>query len=175
MAAAVRLQSQEQRGCSPKVILVTTSGASEQMGVTARPDACISIDCAERELLAMVEQLAARRVDAPRGGLAPGALRRVTEHIESRLAHRIDVDDMAEIAGLSPCHFGRAFKQSLGVPPHRYVMERRIEAAARLIRDSGRKLAEIALDVGFCDQSHFTRLFASHHGVTPLAFRRLNR
>lgn len=110
-----------------------------------------------------------------RGGLAPGALRRVKEHVEALLFDRIEVGDLARLVALSECHFSRAFRQSMGVPPHRYILGRRIEAAARLIADSDRALSEIAVTVGFSDQSHFTRTFLRFTGETPSAFRHRNR
>lgn len=118
---------------------------------------------------------AAPSPDVPRGGLAPGALRRVREHVESRLAERIDLATMSSLAGLSAPHFARAFKQSVGVSPGRYVRSRRIDAAAKLIESTDLPLAEIALEVGFSDQSHFTRTFAELTGDTPRAYRRKHR
>lgn len=110
-----------------------------------------------------------------RGGLAPGALRRVREHIERSLSERIDMRGLAELARLSTCHFSRAFRQSVGVPPHRYVMARRIAVAAGLIEQTDRALTDIALAVGFSDQSHFTRAFARVRGETPGTYRRRHR
>jgi hypothetical protein len=68
-----------------------------------------------------------------RGGLAPSVKRRVCEHIEQVIATRFPLSELAAIARLSECHFARAFKQSLGVPPHRYLMQRRIARAALII------------------------------------------
>lgn len=98
-------------------------------------------------------------LDPPRGGLAPRALRRVREHGEARLAEKIDLATMAGLAGLSPPHFARAFKQSVGTPPYRYVLRRRIDLATRLLENTDRPLADIALDVAFYCQSHFARTF----------------
>lgn len=110
-----------------------------------------------------------------RGGLAPGALRRVREYVSQRLGDRIDLAQLAEIAGLSACHFSRAFKQSMGVPPHRFVMRERVVAAARLVRSTNRSLLDISLELGFSDQSHFTRCFSEVIGDTPRAYRRQHR
>jgi transcriptional regulator GlxA family with amidase domain len=111
----------------------------------------------------------------PRGGLAPGALRRVREHVERHIAHALDVTELAAIAGLSESHFSRAFKQSTGMSPHRYVLGRRVRVAAELLRDTAYLVADIALAVGFSDQSHFTRRFAAIMRETPGAFRRRHR
>ncbi len=110
-----------------------------------------------------------------RGGLPPGALRRVRDFVAQRMSERIELCQLAQIAGLSVCHFSRAFKQSVGLPPHRYLMRERISAAALLIRTTDRPLVEIALEVGFSDQSHFTRCFSDVMGDTPRDYRRMHR
>lgn len=107
-----------------------------------------------------------------RGGLPAGALRKVSEYIERELANPISLHDLAAMAGFSDCHFARAFKQSTGMPPHRYLMQRRVERAAALIQGTTRPLSEIALEVGCCDQSHFSRLVARATGQTPRDLRR---
>ena len=97
------------------------------------------------------------------------------EHVERRLAEKIELADLASIARLSECHFSRAFKQSLGLPPHRYLMMRRIASAAELIKTTDRPLTQISLEVGFSDQSHFTRVFGDITGETPRSYRRRHR
>jgi len=119
---------------------------------------------------------AASRTSSPvRGGMTPRTLRRVREHIDDQLDAKVSLPDLAQVAGLSLGHFSRAFSQSVGMPPHRYVRLKRIEAAAQLIRDTDRTLADIGQTVGFSDQSHFTRVFAQVLGETPAAFRRRHR
>ena len=120
------------------------------------------------------------------GGLSPAIRRRTAEVIEARLAEALALDDLAEAAGLSPFHFAKMFKASFGVPPHRYVTERRIARAKDLLgKDlpgkslpgedfsaAGREsLAEVALACGFASQSHFTRRFKQATGFTPAAWR----
>ena len=112
---------------------------------------------------------------APRGGLAPGVLRRVVDHIERHLGERVEIGALAMLAGLSDCHFSRAFRQSVGMPPHRYVMSRRIAVGAGLLKRTTRPMTEVALSVGFADHSHFTRMFVRMTGETPSAFRRRHR
>lgn len=107
-----------------------------------------------------------------RGGLSPGALRRCLLFVERELARPIPLHELAMQAGLSDCHFARAFKQSTGLPPHRYLLARRIEAALALIQGSDRSLTQVALEAGFCDQSHLCRAVARATGRTPRALRR---
>jgi transcriptional regulator GlxA family with amidase domain len=114
----------------------------------------------------------AMRTPQARGGLSAGTLRRINEYIEGGLSNPISLHDLASMAGLSDCHFARAFKQSTGMPPHRYLMKRRVERAAALIQGTNRPLSQIALEVGFCDQSHFSRLVARATGQTPRELRR---
>jgi len=113
--------------------------------------------------------------DVPRGGLSPGALRRVREYITSHLHENLEVATLASLAGLSAYHFARAFKASVGMPPHRYLLEQRIRKAADLIERSEQALVSIALTVGFADQAHFSRSFLALVGITPSQFRRAHR
>lgn len=101
------------------------------------------------------------------GGLAPAIRRRLVEFIDARLDTALTIDELAEEAGLSPFHFARAFKRSMGEPPHRFVQRRRVERAKDLIRDGRMSLAEVALACGFSSQSHFTARFREFTGVTP--------
>jgi AraC-like DNA-binding protein len=107
-----------------------------------------------------------------RGGLSPGVLRRVREYVDAHLEQNIDLERLADIAGLSRCHFARAFKQSVGAAPHSYVMCQRLARAQELLAGTSRSLAEIALMTGFSDQSHFTRAFSGAVGTSPGAWRR---
>jgi AraC-like DNA-binding protein len=110
-----------------------------------------------------------------RGGLSPGVLRRVREYIDANLEADVGLDALAKVAGLSRCHFARAFKQSVGTTPHNFLMHRRFCKAVEFIADTNLPLAEIALAAGFSDQSHFSRRFRQYIGVSPSAFRRSQR
>ena len=111
--------------------------------------------------------------DRVRGGLSPATLRRIRDYVDANLDKTIDIDSLARTAELSPYHFARSFKQSEGVTPHSYVVERRIAKARELLTGTGRPLSEIALEVGFADQSHFARRFRQTVGVSPGQFRKL--
>ncbi|MBB3178133.1 helix-turn-helix transcriptional regulator [Variovorax sp. Sphag1AA] len=166
----------------PRVLLVRGEEPVADSMAEDDVDGSVSLACGADELIDAVRRLASQapsmRAALPsdaRGGLAPWVLRRVREHVWSKLAERIELRELAAIAGLSACHFSRAFRQSMGCPPHRYVMECRVEMAAAVIRQTERPFGEIALDVGFSDQSHFTRTFMQYMGETPRAFRRRHR
>ncbi|MGJ4944616.1 helix-turn-helix transcriptional regulator [Bradyrhizobium sp. HKCCYLS1011] len=105
------------------------------------------------------------------GGLSPRQLRQTCEFIVKQLAQDICLDDLAELTGLTAKHFARAFKQSMGLPPHQYLIAQRIEAAKRHLISGDTSLAQIALACGFADQSHFTATFRKVVGVPPGTFR----
>jgi AraC family transcriptional regulator len=106
-----------------------------------------------------------------RGGLSERKLRAALEYIEEHLDSDLTLDDLAAVAHLSPYHFARMFKTSTGLPPHQYVITRRVERAKRLLRDGGDlTLAQVAARSGFWDQGHFTRHFKRLVGVTPKRF-----
>ena len=109
---------------------------------------------------------------AARGGLAPWQLRRAKEMLVSRLDEAISLTELARACSLSPGHFARAFRQTTGQPPHRWLMEQRIEKAKQLLVDSTLTLAQIAQTCGFADQSHFTRVFAQLVQSSPGQWRR---
>jgi AraC family transcriptional regulator len=107
-----------------------------------------------------------------RGGLSAAAKRRVLELIHAALDARLTVEALAREAGLSPAHFARAFRESLGQPPHQYLLTLRLERARRLLEATAASLSEIAQRAGFADQAHFTRLFKRAFGITPGAIAR---
>jgi AraC-like DNA-binding protein len=126
---------------------------------------------------ALAAQVVRRFVDrsaimlAPSNGLSRDRLTRVRDYIEAHLDDRLTLTDLAGVACLSPYHFSRSFKGSVGIGPQRYVMRRRLERAKTLIRRTAQPLAEIALQVGLCDQSHLTSMFRRETGVTPGRYR----
>jgi AraC-like DNA-binding protein len=107
-----------------------------------------------------------------RGGLSRRQQRRVVEMLDANLDGTVSLTGLATECGLSVRHFARAFKESMGLPPHRYLLKRRIETARGLLLSSKLSLHEIALTCGFTDQSHFTRVFTASMGISPGALRR---
>jgi len=110
-----------------------------------------------------------------RGGLAPLQKRRVLDYIDEHLSDELGLVELSGIAGLSPHHFGEALKASVGKPPHRFVMERRVEHVMELLRNEELAIAEIAHAAGFSSQSRLTENFRRVTGLTPGQFRRSRR
>jgi AraC family transcriptional regulator len=104
-------------------------------------------------------------------GLSAAKLQLVTDYINDHLDLDLKLTALSAIAQISPYHFLRLFKKSLGVTPHQYILHRRIERAKYLLRSSSLDISEIALKVGFCDSSHLTRCFKSILGNTPSQWR----
>jgi AraC family transcriptional regulator len=109
------------------------------------------------------------------GGLSPAAIQRVQVFVEANLAAPIHLRDLAARAALSPFHFARSFKQSIGTTPRAFVEHRRIERAKRLLRQTRQPIATVAIDSGFGTQSRLTTVFKRHTGLTPAAYRGAHR
>lgn len=128
-----------------------------------------------RRAAAILQELDATVAVTPpprRGGLAPWQIRKVASHVEAHLDQPIRNEDLAALVRLNPSHFGRAFRNSFGEPPHEYVIRRRVQRAQGLMLSTGASLSEIALNCGLADQSHLTRLFRRFAGESPRAWRR---
>jgi AraC-like DNA-binding protein len=124
------------------------------------------------ELLGEIDRPAAAARNEIRGGLAAWQIRKVTHHVEAHLDCTIRNEELAALVRLTPSHFGRAFRNSVGEAPHEYVIRRRIERAQGLMLSTNANLSEIALNCGLADQSHLTRLFRKLVGESPRAWRR---
>jgi AraC family transcriptional regulator len=106
-------------------------------------------------------------------GLPQHKLTPVLEYIQAHLDQEIRLIDLAELTGMSQYYFCRLFKRSLGVPPHQYVLQQRIERSKRLLKQRDLAISEVALMCGFKNQSHLTTLFRKSTGTTPKTFRML--
>lgn len=106
------------------------------------------------------------------GGLPVYQLRRVVDFISDHLAENISLKQLAEVAGLSPFHFARVFRRATGLAPHQFVVQQRVRRAKELLLQRDRTIADVALAVGFCDQSHLAAHFKRICGVTPMEFFR---
>jgi AraC-like DNA-binding protein len=116
---------------------------------------------------------AAPRVEATvRGGLAAWQQRTVTSYIDEHLSEQIPLATLARLVRLSTYYFCRAFKQSFGVPPHRYHTNRRIEQAKVLLASRQHSVTEVGLALGFSETSSFTAAFRKTTGQTPTSYHR---
>jgi AraC-like DNA-binding protein len=98
-------------------------------------------------------------------------LLRAKDLADGRYFERLDVDDMARAAGLSRAHFSREFRRAFGEPPHAYLLTRRLERAADLLRNTDRTVADICVSVGLQSVGSFTTSFKRAFGCTPTAYR----
>ena len=107
-----------------------------------------------------------------RGALAPWQISRACERLDSDLAGKLTLQQIAAEFDLSVSHFSRAFRASTGLPPHQWLLRQRVKTAKQLMTVRGLALSEIAIAAGFANQSHFTRVFSAVVGVSPGAWRR---
>lgn len=108
----------------------------------------------------------------PKGGLSPRAWTRVEEYMRANLCDKIRMEDLAEVAQLSPSHFSRSFRQTVGHSPHRYIMELRLKTARDLIASTNSSFEEISAITGFSSNSHMTATMRRFWGAKPMQFRR---
>jgi AraC family transcriptional regulator len=103
---------------------------------------------------------------------APPVFRRIVDRLESTPLEHYDLASLAAETGYSSGHFLRSFRATTGLPPHQFVIRRRLERARRLMLNGSLTLLDIALETGFSSHSHFSRAFRRHYGVSPSSFRR---
>jgi AraC family transcriptional regulator len=113
--------------------------------------------------------------DDHKGGMSPCALRRVLGYIDDHLAEDMRLDDLAQVAGLSPHRFAHNFKRATGLPPHQFVIHRRVEHAKPLLRDTDMTMTTVTYALGFGGPSRFAHLFRRETGLTPSRYRSLFR
>ena len=130
----------------------------------------------ERHAARVRASLAAARASRQRrGGLSPAALRRVESFVEANVANDIDLAALAERAGLSVFHFARSFKTTTGMTPRAFVESRRVARAMKLLRETDRPIARLALECGFGSQSRLTTVFRRSTRETPARYRAAQR
>lgn len=112
------------------------------------------------------------RSQVARGGLSPWQERRAKEMLLADLSGNVTLPDLARACRLSCSHFSQAFRQTVGCPPHQWLLSQKIERSKELILNSDQSLSEIALATGFADQSHFTRVFSRLVHKSPAAWGR---
>ncbi|BCX69021.1 helix-turn-helix domain-containing protein [Pseudomonas izuensis] len=107
-------------------------------------------------------------------GLAPWQQRRAREMLCAHIVDGVSVEKLARECSYSRCHFSRAFKLSLGSSPHQYLLHLRVDKARKLLLNPSLKITDIAIDCGFSDSSHFSRVFSRCTGFSPSYWRQLN-
>jgi AraC family transcriptional regulator len=127
------------------------------------------------EIMAELCRLGGAPFVPAKGGLAPWAERRCLELMRARLSEDISLDELAAEAQLSPFHFARMFKQSLGVPPRVYLTRLRLEKACELLEMTDRPVTEIAHDVGYSSNQVLARVFLKHRRMSPTDYRQAVR
>ena len=127
------------------------------------------------EILAELCRLSGAPFTPTKGGLAPWAQRRCLELIRARLSEDISLDELAAEAQLSPFHFARMFKQSVGVPPRVYLTRLRVERACELLEMTDLPVTEIAHEVGYSSNQVLARVFVKHRHMSPSDYRRAVR
>ena len=102
-------------------------------------------------------------------------LSEAVEYMSAHIDSAITLSDIAQATNRSPSHLARMFRGELGMPPHRYLINLRVDKARRLLEKTSMSIAEIAYECGFAHQEHLTRLFRRYCGTTPAAYRRSKR
>ncbi|MFJ4141306.1 helix-turn-helix domain-containing protein [Pseudomonas sp. NPDC089734] len=120
---------------------------------------------------ALLNQVGLRDGLRLKGGLAPHMRRQLVDFIETHLADPLSLGQLAGICALSEYHFARMFRESFGLPPHQYLLARRLAHARHLLRHTSRPLSDIALACGFASASHFSNRFRQAMGATPGEYR----
>jgi ribose 5-phosphate isomerase B len=105
-------------------------------------------------------------------GIPPRRLARVVEHIRNNLDTPLAVGTLSRLAEMSQSHFSKLFKLSTGLAPHQFVLQERINRSKELLRRDDAKIVDVALEVGFENQAHFTTVFGNFVGMTPRQFQR---
>ncbi len=127
---------------------------------------------AVRDHIAATYATFSRKTTRSGWGLTARQLRHALEYIEANLSEDVSLGDIADAGAASISSLARGFKTALGVSPHRWVLNRRIALAQRLMYEGAMPLSEVAASCGFADQSHLTRVFARKVGSSPTAWRR---
>jgi len=172
--------SADEVSLAPRLFFEDAALLATAQKLTALIERPVSEDCSYLEALGRVLAHELMRVNrgsmqskqAVRGGLAAWQQRIVTAYIDEHLSDPVPLATLAGLVGLSTYHFCRAFKQSLGIPPHRYHTSLRIERAKALLARPAFSVTDIGLTLGFSETSSFTAAFRKATGLTPTAYHR---
>ncbi len=149
------------------------SGLVEQLaGMKEAAQARLSASLIETLLLSLSALADGPGVDTAQGGLTARQLAILRDHVESRLGEALRNTDLARLVDLSPFHFVRAFKRSMGATPAAWIKLRRMTVAQKLLADQDRSITDIAAALGYDSPSRFSSAFRAATGVSPSKFRR---
>ncbi|NEV12638.1 AraC family transcriptional regulator [Rhizobium sp. SEMIA 4088] len=112
-----------------------------------------------------------RQLPSPRGGLSAKSARRIEEYLREHFTEKVHVAELAAVAGISPNHFIVRFAKTFGMPPHRYLINLRLDFAEKMLVEGEIPIAEIAYLTGFSDQSHLATTMKRYRGRTPTELR----
>ena len=157
-------------GCEDHVLMNAARGISAEI----KDQGALSAILVESYVATIFAQLLRRQkyvASVRKGGLTPASLNRVIEKIDEDLDAGLSLAQLAELVNLSIPHFCRAFKQTLGFPPHAFIVRRRIDRAKEYLRHSSMSVTDIALACGFSNSSHLANAFRREVGMTPIAYR----
>ncbi len=105
-------------------------------------------------------------------GLTRSQLAQVIDYIQANLAEDLSILDLATLTSMSESHFSRSFKQSVGISPYQYLIQQRVERAKQLLKQPASSISDIAVDCGFANQTHLTKVFRQITGMTPKAYQK---
>jgi AraC family transcriptional regulator len=112
-----------------------------------------------------------KQIVSSKGGLSSHSARRVQEYLAENFTQKIHIAELASVAGISPHHFIVRFAKTFRMPPHRYLINLRLDFAEKLLVDGEIAIAEIAYMTGFLDQSHLAATMKRYRGKTPIELR----